>query len=156
MLSRFNVTATGDVPLARSEMCSVISASPDDSSFQITVFGGYNIRTRSAFSDICVLAVPAFHWIKISVTQNSKSDLGASAGRYAMSCALYGDRQLWSVGGNIMLSDDNTIVNQQSCNSSWGVIRMLDTTTFEWQSQHAPSSAEYAVPDHISKVIGGG
>ncbi|KAL8871979.1 MAG: hypothetical protein Q9174_002312, partial [Haloplaca sp. 1 TL-2023] len=152
----FNITATGDVPSARSEMCSVISASPDDSSFQITVYGGYSIRSGSAFSDVYVLAIPAFRWIKIDVTENSESNLDASAGRYAMSCALHNDRQMWSIGGNIMLSDDNTIVNQQSCNSSWGVIRMLDTATFEWQSQYAPSSAEYAVSDQISKVIGGG
>lgn len=155
-LSRFNVTATGDVPSARSEMCSVISASPDDSSFQITFYGGYNIHNGIAFNDVYVLAIPAFRWIKITATENAKSDLDANTGRYAMSCALYEDRHMLTVGGGIVLGNNDVVVNEQSCNSSWGVIRVLDTTTFTWQSQYTPDSEPYTVPDQVSKVIGGG
>ncbi|KAL9595678.1 MAG: hypothetical protein Q9179_004890 [Wetmoreana sp. 5 TL-2023] len=152
----FNITATGDIPLARSEFCSVISASPDDSSFQITIYGGWNIHEQTAFEDVYVLAIPAFQWIKIDVPDNADTRLSGNAGRYQMSCALYGDRQLFSVGGLLILEEVNTIVNMQSCNTSWAVARMLDTTTFEWHRDFTPGSAAYAVPDRVSKIIGGG
>ncbi|KAL8689147.1 MAG: hypothetical protein Q9218_005119 [Villophora microphyllina] len=81
----FNITTTGDVPSDRSEMCSVISASPDDSSSQITSYGGYDIHNGSAYDDVYVLTIPAFQWIKINPKANPVSRLTPDTGRYAMS-----------------------------------------------------------------------
>ena len=153
---RFTVTATGDIPLDRSDFCSVISASPDDSSFQITFFGGYNIHEGVAFEDVYVLAIPAFRWINITSTNNQETQLSADAGRYSTSCALYEDRQMIILGGDLILEGNSVIANAQTCNASWGVIRQLDTTTFAWQDQFIPGSEPYVVPDQVSSVIGGG
>lgn len=60
------------------------------------------------------------------------------------------------VGGNLILTGDSVIANAQTCNALWGVIRMLDTTTFQWQTQFTPNSDVYAVPDQVYRVIGGG
>ncbi len=150
------MTATGDVPLDRSDFCSVISASPDDSSFQITFYGGYNIHEGAAFQDVYVLAIPAFRYINITSTNNVETQLGAGDGHYQTTCALYEDRQMMILGGLIILGGENHVVNTDTCNSSWGAIRQLDTTTFEWQDAFSPGSEPYAVPDQVSNVIGGG
>ena len=150
------MTATGDVPLDRSEFCSVISASPDDSSFQITFYGGYNIHEGAAFEDVYVLAIPAFRYINITSTKNVDTQSSAGTGRYGMKCALYEDRQMMVLGGQLILGGNNVIVNMETCNSSWSAIQQLDTTTFEWQDAFNPGSEPYAVPDQVSKVVGGG
>ena len=118
----FTVTATGDIPLDQSKLRSVISASPDDSSFQITFFGGYNIYEGVAFEDVYVLAISAFRWINITSTNNQETQLSADAGRYATSCALYEDRQMIILGGDLILEGNSVIANAQACNASWGVI----------------------------------
>ena len=122
---RFTVTTTGDIPLDRSEFCSVISASPDDSSFQITFFGGYNIHEGVALEDAYVLAIPAFRWINITSTNNQETQLSADAGRYVTSCAFFEDRQMIILGGDLILESNSVIANAQTCNASWGVIRNL-------------------------------
>ena len=58
------------------------------------------------------------------------------------------------LGGDLRL--DGNSANMGTCNSSWGAIRQLDTTTFEWQDAFPPASEPYAVPDQVSDVIGGG
>lgn len=148
------MTATGHVPLNRSEFCSVISASPDDSSFQITLYGGYNYHEATALNDVYVLAIPAFRYIYVNSTNNVETLL--NAGRYQMSCSLYKDRQMMVLGGAITLDNNNVEVNVDSCNASWGAIRQLDTTTFKWQDNFNPDSEPYAVPDQVSNIIGGG
>ena len=152
------MTATGDVPVARSESCSVISASPDDSSFQITLYGGYNIHDGAAFEDVYVLAIPAFRYIYINITStnNLETQASAGAGRYATTCVLYEDRQMMVLGGLLIFNGDDSITNTETCNSSWSAIRQLDTTTFQWQDTFNPGSEPYAVPDQVSNVIGGG
>ena len=62
-ISRFSVIASGQVPPSRYSFCAVVSSSPDNSSFQITVYGGsegYN--TASPNFNLYVLSVPSFIW----------------------------------------------------------------------------------------------
>ena len=150
------MTATGDIPVSRSEFCSVISASPDDSSFQITLYGGYNIHDGAAFEDVYVLAIPAFRYINITSTNNLEMQASADAGRYATTCVLYEDRQMIVLGGLLILNGNSVVANTETCNSSWSAIRQLDTTTFEWQDTFNPGSEPYSVPGQVSNVIGGG
>lgn len=60
------------------------------------------------------------------------------------------------LGGQLILDGNSVVVNSDTCNSSWSAIRQLDTTTFEWQDTFNPGSEPYAVPNQVSKVIGGG
>ena len=57
------------------------------------------------------------------------------------------------LGGNI--ESGGNIINAASCNTSWPVLRVLDTTTFVWQTQLKPASSDYAVPEPVYSVIGG-
>ncbi len=150
------MTATGDVPISRFDFCSVISASPDDSSFQISFYGGTNVYEETVFEDVYVLAIPAFRYINITSTNNVETQLGTAVGRYGQACALYGDRQMIVLGGDLTLLENQVSVNTTKCNSTYGVVRQLDTTTFEWQSAFYPGSETYEVPDQVSDIIGGG
>ncbi|KAL9632547.1 MAG: hypothetical protein Q9164_005257 [Protoblastenia rupestris] len=150
----FNVTANGDVPVARSQFCSTISPSLDDSSFQMTVYGGLNTRNKRAYETVYVLTIPAFLWIKIIDKDNRESHLpGRNIGRYEHTCDLYGDRQMIVLGGELMFDDVSQ--NNKTCDTSHPAIRILDTTTFEWQRDFIPEPEPYMVPDEVFNVIGG-
>ena len=54
----FNMTATGKVPTGRINMCAGVSAAPDDTSFNILIYGGYNLKFASPANDMFVLSIP--------------------------------------------------------------------------------------------------
>src|SRR5271170_4366752 len=66
----YNVTAEGDIPANRSGFCTIISVAPDDSSMQITMYGGWDLFGGRAFADIYVLSIPSFQWINVTDTTN--------------------------------------------------------------------------------------
>ena len=103
-----------------------------------------------------VLAIPSFTWINITTTGSQEEKLSASVGRYTHTCSLYGVGSLIVVGGTVILDTGFEILNDRACNASYPSIRLLDTTSFEWQGQFSPESGSYSVPDQVSKVIGGG
>ena len=57
------------------------------------------------------------------------------------------------LGGNITSGPNR--INTESCNTSWPALRVLDTTTFVWQTQFDPTLIDYAVPDQVYSIIGG-
>ncbi|KAL9630730.1 MAG: hypothetical protein Q9164_006270, partial [Protoblastenia rupestris] len=151
---KFDVTASGDVPIALAHFCSTISPSPDDSSYQMTIYGGFNIENHRAYETVYVLTIPAFQWIKILDTGNQESRLpGQNIGRHEHTCHLYGDRQMVMLGGQLSFQD--VAQNNETCNPLHPVIRILDTTTFEWQTDFIPMPEPYVVPKAVIDVIGG-
>ncbi|KAI9814237.1 MAG: hypothetical protein M1827_003403 [Pycnora praestabilis] len=159
----FNVTAFGDIPPPRSEMCSSVAASPDDSSFQITIYGGADLTIGTVFDDVWILTIPTFRWIKVgNGTNNAESQLplgNSTIGRTQMNCETYKDRQMIVLGGEVQIrtGDQTTqLVNQQSCDPSYPAIRVLDTSTFTFQTEFNPMPPAYVVPDLVSAAIGGG
>ena len=151
---RFDVTASGDVPIALAHFCSTMSPSPDDSSYQMTIYGGFNIENHRAYETVYVLTIPAFQWIKILDTDNQESRLpGQEIGRHEQTCHLYGDRQMVMLGGQLSFQD--VAQNNETCNPWHPVIRILDTTTFEWQTEFIPTPEPYVVPKAVIDVIGG-
>ncbi len=154
MSDRFNVTASGDIPDQRVDFCSTVSPSADDSSFQITIYGGWNLFEGNAFEDVYVLAIPSFRWIKINDTAtNLEAKLPGKVGRKSMECQIYKDRQMLVLGGAVYIG--NTQVSGETCNTSYSVIRVLDTTTFTWLDQFSSMPETYAVPQVVYNVIGG-
>ena len=57
------------------------------------------------------------------------------------------------LGGNI--TSGPKAINTESCNTSWPALRVLDTTTFVWQTQFNLTPSDYAVPDQVYSIIGG-
>ncbi|KAL9103887.1 MAG: hypothetical protein Q9163_001124 [Psora crenata] len=148
------VLATGDIPRPRSEFCSVLSAAPDDSSFQLTIFGGWSQSENYALDDIYVLTMPAFHWIQIKGMTNTDANFASHVGRIRHSCHAYNDRQMIVLGGVVM--KENIPSDISRCDGSYPVIKLLDTTTFQWQHDFPLPNATYQVPPSVYEVIGGG
>lgn len=146
--SWYGVTATGDFPRDRSQFCAVVSASVDRSTFQVTIFGGWNVFTEERYEDVFVLTVPSFRWIKVHDT-NDFEDTGEKIGRAGHKCVIYKDAQMIVLGG-AMTSDNN----DTSCYTAYPPLRVLDTSSYIWKKVFDPS-VEYRVPDIVTNVIGG-
>jgi hypothetical protein len=151
----FNVTASGPsgFPPQRSEFCSVVSSSPDDSSMQITVYAGWGLFVGHAYEDIWILTVPAFQWIKVDNNSSAILDIANVVGVQGHNCAVYKDRQMVVLGGNVYVGSEK--VNGNTCNTSYPAIRVLDTTDYTWQSSFDDQPQEYQVPRVVYEVIGG-
>ena len=144
-----NVNATGNVPVGRINFCAGVSSAPDDTSFQVVIYGGYNLRFARPANDIYVLSVPSFQWIKVSPQGND------AFGRWGHSCVVWEDAQMLVLGGLIENSlTGGGVANQAGCNSSHPPFLVLDTTSFTWQSSFKPQRS-YSVPQAVYQVIGG-
>ena len=142
------------MPEFRDSFCSVLSASQSDSSFQMTIYGGWDIKVNQAVEDIYVLSIPAFRWVKVEDTGNIERLLSnQSVGRAGHTCALYKNRQMIVLGGDLHI--DGTVQNDKSCNKSYPTIRVLDVSNFTWQPQFSPMYDAYTIPDRVQEVIGG-
>ena len=142
------VFTTGDAPVARSSACSAISAAPDDSSFNLVVHGGWD--ENNVQDDIYVLTMPAFHWIKIEPKSFGGSSTGSDKGKRMQHwCGAYKDRSMIVLGGKDGLD------KRANCSDNYPAIRLLDTTTFEWNPEYPLRDNEYKVPQPVIDVIGG-
>ena len=142
--SWYEVTATGDIPGDRSRFCAVVSASMDQSTFQVTIFGGWDYSTEKSYEDVFVLTVPSFRWIKIN-DKNDFERITDDIGRSAHKCVIYKDAQMIVLGG---------FVSDNLCHTSFPPLRVLDTSSYVWKTMFDPS-IEYRVPDIVTNVIGG-
>ena len=146
--SWYEVTATGDIPEDRSQFCAVVSAAMNQSTFQVTIFGGWNTNATKKYEDVFVLTVPSFRCIKI----NDKGDFEPTTddiGRSGHKCVIYKDAQMIVLGGHVTID-----YNDSSCNTSYPPLRVLDTSSYVWKTMFDPS-IEYRVPDIVTNVIGG-
>ncbi|KAI9692393.1 MAG: hypothetical protein M1822_006624 [Bathelium mastoideum] len=147
----FNVTAMGDIPTARIEFCSGVSAAPDSSSFQITIYGGYNLFDGTALNDIYALTIPAFEWINVTPTNQSGGD-GAKYGRHYHHCEVWQDSQMLVLGGVVELLNSGDTVN--GCDTTHPPLLLLNTITYEWMDTFEPQM-RYTQPSQIYNAIGG-
>ena len=141
----FEITATGDTPPRRSSFCSGLSSAPDDSSFQMTIHGGYNYADNTVYSDIYVLTMPAFHWVLIQEGNNLNNNNPGARRRHL--CSVYQDRQMLVLGGDVS--------NEVRCDSNVPPMRLLDTSTFNFSSTFPSSNTKYEVPPQVYNIIGG-
>lgn len=145
----YEVTATGDLPEVRTEFCAVVSASVDQSTFQVTIFGGWNSEAWENYEDVFVLTIPSFRWIKVNV-KNDFENTSDNIGRSGHSCIIYKDAQMIVLGGSVIIAGQN----HTECNKIYPPLRVLDTSSYIWKKVFDPS-VEYRVPDIVTNVIGG-
>ncbi|KAK4100769.1 hypothetical protein N658DRAFT_426893 [Parathielavia hyrcaniae] len=91
----YHQETTGEAPSVRVNPCAVTASAPDASSFQIYLYGGQNLvpyREQVQYSDMYILTIPAFVWIKVPVPPDNPP---ARAGH---TCTLR-DGQIIIVGG---------------------------------------------------------
>ncbi|KAL8802963.1 MAG: hypothetical protein Q9182_003451 [Xanthomendoza sp. 2 TL-2023] len=157
----FNVTTTGtpSIPSGRTEFCLAVSRAPDGSSFQVTLYGGYNETSNDYHDDVWALSVPSFRWISVSDTNNGERDNdGPKAGRKGHTCHMWQESQMIVLGG-IYARNAATLPQGDGrnsvCDTTYSPIRLLDTSSYSWQTQFIPNGIEYKVPPVVIDVIGG-
>lgn len=151
--SWYSVTATGAIPDPRAQFCGVVSASPDKSSFQVTIFGGWDVTVSLDRGDVFVLTVPSFRWIKINALNDNEAGQGVQSGRAHHRCTPYKDAQMIVTGGSVRVGTAD-IKNETACKNMYAPIRVLNTANYTWQRRFDPS-LQYSVPSVVSDVIGG-
>lgn len=151
--SWYAVTASGDIPEDRGQFCAVVSASPDESSFQVTIFGGWDATKSLDYENVYILTVPSFRWIKANVTNDFQTEATTSIGRSHHRCVAFKDAQMIMLGGSIRFGTSQQ-TNETACNPAYPPIRVLDTSVYSWKNSFNPS-AKYSVPPVVSNIIGG-
>ncbi|KAI0454373.1 hypothetical protein F5B21DRAFT_243559 [Xylaria acuta] len=150
----YHQTATGEFPDLRAEFCAAVSSAPDDSSFQITIHGGWDQLNRRAFNDVYVLSVPSFRWIKVEDSDNPDLKGPDQPGRNRHKCDMWNETSMFVVGGEITLGVGDTFLLAETCNQAYPPMKVLDTSTYRWQTEFNPSLT-YSVPEVVTSVIGG-
>ncbi len=140
----YGMNATGDVPTPRRRFCAGVSAAPDQSSFQVTIYGGRTLSDDTETDEIYVLDIPSFRWIKVSQNEDP------AAGRFNHACATHNDAQMVVIGGSGPPTGE---VQDGPCDSDYPLIRVLDTATYTWKSDFDPT-ATYSVPEAMFSLIG--
>ena len=152
-----HVIAGGDTPQIRVNFCLAVSSAPDDSSFQITLYGGWDQSGNHAYADTYILSVPSFQWINVTDPFSPDINLFIGAtrpGRHTHSCVSYRDRQMLILGG--LISDHDRHLNIERCSAEYPLLRALDLSTLEWQEEWNANPKKYVVPKAVRSVIGGG
>ncbi|KAI0880861.1 uncharacterized protein GGS22DRAFT_77219 [Annulohypoxylon maeteangense] len=148
--------ATGDIPSLRTDFCAGVSVAPDDSSFQVTIHGGWDEFNGRAYDDVYVLSIPSFRWIKISDTHNPDLLGPDSPGRNRPKCDVWNGTQLIVSGGFITVNTgaDNWKILNKRCNKTYPPFKVLDTSSYTWRTSFDPN-LEYSVPLSVTTIIGG-
>ena len=145
----FQVSATGDIPVQRSDFCSSLGSAADDSSFQMTIYGGANDQGIGVLDDVYVLTMPAFRWIQI--TSQRLPGVNITRSRRHL-CSTYHDRQMLALGGDSVDAQQNPV---GGCQSQYPPLKLLDTSTYTWQTTFPIANSTYEVPSQVYNIIGG-
>ncbi|KAI1128813.1 hypothetical protein F5Y10DRAFT_239563 [Nemania abortiva] len=152
----YHQTATGDIiPELRTEFCAVVSSAPDDSSFQITIHGGWDQLNKRAFNDVYVLSVPSFRWIRVQDSNNPDLKGPKQPGRNRHKCNIWNETSMIVTGGELTDGVFNPVLLATICNPAYPPVKVLDTSTYVWQTEFKPN-VSYSVPGVVSAVVGGG
>ena len=138
------------IPEPRSKPCSVIARAKDGSSYNIYMFGGWNLDPNSSvgYSDMWVLSIPSFKWFLVNI--GTSTIPGAPPKYAAMTCYIVsGGSKMLIYGGG----PDKDIFAGQCDRTS---IHVFDMTNLAWEVDYNANGGEYKVPKEIYNVIGGG
>ena len=103
--------------------------------------------------EVWVLSIPSFLWITVSSANDSQLTTGGSStGRSGHTCTMWQEHRMIVLGGT---SDLSTGGGVNLCDPSSLPIRLLDTSTYSWQTQFISNTTDYSVPSVIYDVIGG-
>ncbi|KAL9036718.1 MAG: hypothetical protein Q9180_004135 [Flavoplaca navasiana] len=139
-------TATGQIPAARSEPCTV-GVKGDNGTYEIFMYGGGNIdgldgnitltqyQEFLTLDEVYVLSLPAFRWFK--------ADYPAQYPRFRHSCNVVGNRQMLSIGGQ---DPTNIYNNTFTADPFLQGLGIFDLTTMQWSDQYNAEAEPYETP----------
>ncbi|CAI7625744.1 unnamed protein product [Penicillium manginii] len=133
---------TGDIPGQLTQFCSVVASAPDNSSYNIYIYGGYDglDYSQTPSDDVYILSLPSFKWIKAYKGTGSH-------GRSSHKCFKPYPNQMFAVGG-IHGSSTECV--------DGGIVVNFDLNGLTFRSDYDPNQwSEYKVPDLVTAEIGG-
>lgn len=153
----YHQQTSGDIPGVRVNPCAVVFSAPDASSFNIYMYGGQNllpVAGQTQYSDIYILTVPSFTWIKVDVDSST-----APAARAGHTCHAR-DGQVIVVGGYIGQTtncDSPGIYNFDASSLQWKDSFTAGDHTVDLDADNniLANSYGYQVPGIVQSVIGG-
>ncbi|KAF8475786.1 hypothetical protein BDZ91DRAFT_710317 [Kalaharituber pfeilii] len=123
------------VPKGRQQFCLSLAVAPDNSSYNIIMFGGGQTNRWDGYGDVWILSLPAFVWVQAYVGTNLT--VGAS-------CRLYKGRQMLITGAR--RTDD------RNCHELWKIYDVVDG---KWREEFDPNLEGFEVPQILTAEIGG-
>ncbi|KAH8890788.1 hypothetical protein GQ53DRAFT_649582 [Thozetella sp. PMI_491] len=143
----YTQTATGTVPAIRRRFCADVTWAPDQSSYNIYLYGGLGFPPNgSGYDDVYILTIPSFQWIKLYPND------GNYTGQYphnGLSCNMVDGAQMLIIGGTFTTTDDCDAPTQFGTHN----LDVSDSTT-PWQL-FSTNRTTYGVPDLIVSAVGG-
>lgn len=143
------VEGGGNFPNGRMNFCAVAASAPDNSSHNIYMYGGESSQaTPTAYSDLWILSVPSFRWMRVNVP---------SEARKSVTCTVVGQKYLMSYGG--IRQGWGSEGNGDSCDDDTFGMRLFDMSSLTWTTQYdgppAAGKKAYTVPKIVQSAIGG-
>lgn len=140
----------GNGPTPRYRFCTVNVSAADKSSHHIFVYGGaLSSNAPASLSDVYVLTLPAFHWIRIG---------NAPLGKSSHMCVKLQNKYMMSYRG----MEDRTSNMMNDCDQQNGGIQIFDMEALNWTTRYEVRAAskravepEYKIPQGIYNIIGG-
>ncbi|KAK5664257.1 hypothetical protein OQA88_475 [Cercophora sp. LCS_1] len=97
----YKQNATGDVPEMRARFCAGASWAPDQSSYNIYLYGGAGMPPSTAgFDDVYILTIPTFQWIKLYPDGPATGDYP----HHSLTCNVISNSQMMIIGGSFPLT----------------------------------------------------
>ncbi|KAF8535590.1 hypothetical protein BDD12DRAFT_808455 [Trichophaea hybrida] len=142
----YTVAATGDIPPGQALVCTDVFSTPDSSAFQVYMYAGLHYNktaevSNSSSSDMYILTVLSFRWIKVTTKHNIGAEFASGAGRFLTQCLSWHKRMMFVIGRHVILRPGDWLVNNH-CNMPFPPIRMCDTSELAWVTQYNFSSAK--------------
>ncbi|KAF2405298.1 hypothetical protein EJ06DRAFT_19966 [Trichodelitschia bisporula] len=131
----------GQLPEPRADFCTVAVAAPDNSSYNIYLYGGRDPTIPKLYDDMYVLSLPSFTWVKI---------YSGESPRFAHTCHLVSNRILLTVGGTA-----NANATAFQCDWENKGVGIMDLSTKTWGSVFNANAAPYTVGTDIVAKVGG-
>lgn len=133
---------SGEIPPPRIDTCTVIASAPDNSTYNIYMYGGWDPTgdQQKWYDDIYVLSLPSFTWVKMYEAESPRS---------GHTCHLVG-RQLLTIGGNNVRRNLTGM-----CDWETESIAVLDLPTMTWGSVFNASHGTYELSKGLVDKVGG-
>ena len=143
------VEGGGDYPEPRMSFCATAASAPDNSSHNIYMYGGEStLSTPDAFSDMWILSIPTFRWMRVNIT---------SEARKSVTCTAVGQRYIMTYGG--IKGGWGEEGDKDVCDDENFGLRLFDMSNLAWTSQYdgppAAGKTAYTVPKVVYNAIGG-
>jgi len=144
------VEGGGDFPNGRRWFCAVAASAPDNSSHSIYMYGGESPNSaEDAHSDMWILSVPSFTWVRVNVDSPPRKSLG---------CTVVGHSYMVTYGG-VPSGGTKEEGDDDPCDQENYGLRLFDMSKLAWTGRYGGPPAAgrnaYTVPKVVYNAIGG-